>query len=352
MRKPFYWKARRGWYLRVAGDDSKLTTIKLGDTKEQAYDEWELMRRSQVGEGSARTVFNVIERYFEHLESRLALGAIVEKTVSRQLEHVEQFADLYASLPVSKLKVHHASEWIDSKKRWGPTTRGDVAATLRRIFEWAACQGLIDANPLKLLKSEKRQRRDYTVPRGEYDRIILGVKTSRKDVAAFRQILIALRLSGCRPSEILSLDVADFDGDTWNIREHKNSKKSAKPRIVYLSPCLKTLSKIARRGRSSGLLFMPRENGRWQYSDIRRRFERLKKSQAVNANPECVLYSLRHTWITEAIVAGVGVATVAEMTGTSIRMIDKHYGHLEQDRDHMMKAAEKVQAARAIAVKR
>lgn len=346
MRKPFYWKDRRAWYLRIKGDDGKLTTIKLADTKEAAYDEWDAMKRKTTSAGSALTVFAITDRYFQHLESRLARGSIKERTVERQLERVATFVDRHADLPASKLKVHHVTEWLDSRTRWGSTTRGDAAAALRQIFEWATCQGIISLNPLRSLKSESRNRRDYVMPRGEYSRLIRGIKDSRKDVAAFRQILIAMRLSGCRPSEILSLDVEDFDGETWTIGQHKNVKKQGKPRIVYLPSCLQTLSKIARGDRTSGKLFRPRDGGSWKYSDIRRRFERLKKSEAVKADSRCVLYSFRHTWITEALLAGIGAAKVAEMAGTSIRMIDKHYGHLDQDRSHLVQAAMAVQAAR------
>jgi site-specific recombinase XerD len=44
------------------------------------------------------------------------------------------------------------------------------------------------------------------------------------------------------------------------------------------------------------------------------------------------MYSLRHAAISEMIIAGVDVFSVARLTGTSSAMIDKHYGHLCGDR--------------------
>ena len=42
------------------------------------------------------------------------------------------------------------------------------------------------------------------------------------------------------------------------------------------------------------------------------------------------LYSCRHSYITQAIVDGLTTLDVAKLTGTSLAMIDKHYGHLVQ----------------------
>ena len=43
-----------------------------------------------------------------------------------------------------------------------------------------------------------------------------------------------------------------------------------------------------------------------------------------------VLYTLRHCWISDAIVGGMDLLTVAKLSGTSLAMIEKHYGHLVQ----------------------
>jgi integrase len=40
------------------------------------------------------------------------------------------------------------------------------------------------------------------------------------------------------------------------------------------------------------------------------------------------LYRLRHTFASEALAAGVPPFDVAKMMGTSLQMLDRHYGHL------------------------
>ena len=46
--------------------------------------------------------------------------------------------------------------------------------------------------------------------------------------------------------------------------------------------------------------------------------------------PKATTYSIRHSTITDLIHAGVDSLTVAQLAGTSVAMIEKHYGHLLQ----------------------
>ena len=56
-------------------------------------------------------------------------------------------------------------------------------------------------------------------------------------------------------------------------------------------------------------------------------------------------YTYRHSFVTDALENGVGVAQVAELLGhTSTDMVMQHYQHLREKREHLKQAA--IQAAR------
>jgi integrase len=40
------------------------------------------------------------------------------------------------------------------------------------------------------------------------------------------------------------------------------------------------------------------------------------------------IYDLRHTFATDALHAGLSIFELARYMGTSVQMIDRHYGHL------------------------
>lgn len=47
-------------------------------------------------------------------------------------------------------------------------------------------------------------------------------------------------------------------------------------------------------------------------------------------------YHLRHTFATEALAAGVSIFQLARLMGTSVKIIDRTYGHLAHDsEDHL-----------------
>jgi integrase len=75
---------------------------------------------------------------------------------------------------------------------------------------------------------------------------------------------------------------------------------------------------------------MTRDDGRpWAHSD----WDELVKEAAAKAGlpPGTCLYTLRHSFITQALLDGVSTLEVAKIVGTSLAMIEKHYGHLVHD---------------------
>jgi integrase len=48
-------------------------------------------------------------------------------------------------------------------------------------------------------------------------------------------------------------------------------------------------------------------------------------------------YALRHTFATEALAAGVSTWQLARVMGTSVAMIDRHYGHLARDSEETIR---------------
>ena len=48
-------------------------------------------------------------------------------------------------------------------------------------------------------------------------------------------------------------------------------------------------------------------------------------------NPKTTAYTLRHSTITDLVTSGLPILTIAQISGTSVEMIEKHYGHLRND---------------------
>ena len=55
-------------------------------------------------------------------------------------------------------------------------------------------------------------------------------------------------------------------------------------------------------------------------------------ARAASLPASVTAYTLRHSTITDLVVGGLDLLTVAQISGTSVRMIERHYGHLRADR--------------------
>jgi hypothetical protein len=84
----------------------------------------------------------------------------------------------------------------------------------------------------------------------------------------------------------------------------------------------------------SPLLFPNTRGGHLDFRNFNRRHWK-PVQRAVGIEPLRDLYDLRHTYATFALRAGVPVFALSRFMGSSIAMIDHHYGHLAHDsREH------------------
>jgi len=84
----------------------------------------------------------------------------------------------------------------------------------------------------------------------------------------------------------------------------------------------------------NAILFANSRGGRIDFRSFGRRHWKPAQT-AAGIEPLRHLYDLRHTYATFALRAGVSVFAVSRFMGSSIAMIDYHYGHLARDsREH------------------
>jgi integrase len=133
----------------------------------------------------------------------------------------------------------------------------------------------------------------------------------------------AAMLTGARPGELTNATRGQFDERT----ESMTFKGKTGSRVVPLSPAAVTLFKRLAKGKLPSANLLLRDDGkRWAHSD----WDALLRTAVTAAELPAgvVLYTMRHSFITEALRSGMATLDVARLTGTSLPMIEKHYGHL------------------------
>lgn len=141
---------------------------------------------------------------------------------------------------------------------------------------------------------------------------------------AMRDLVEAGLLTGARYGELRSLLVSDYDKGRriLSIREGKTGARD-----VSLSDAAARQFDKLRKGKLPGGYLLTRDDGLpWQHSDQDELMrEAVKKAKLPHGT---VFYTLRHTFIANALTGGVDIHAVAKLCGTSVRMIELHYGKL------------------------
>lgn len=145
------------------------------------------------------------------------------------------------------------------------------------------------------------------------------------DFVPFLKCLASLPL---RPGALAALSVGSFDIklNTISIRADKGHEV----RYIELPNALAgyLASQIDSRDPTEPLL--PQPNGApWNKDTWNPAIKQAAK--AASLPPSSTAYTLRHSVITDLIVGGLDLLTVARISGTSITMIEKHYGHFRRD---------------------
>jgi len=176
-------------------------------------------------------------------------------------------------------------------------------------FEWNAVKPLKDAGQRRGLYLEREQRRAL-------------LEAAEGPV---RDLIECVALTGCRPGDPSLCLRSDYDGRTASVRFRS---KDHDRKIPLSSAATALFDRLAKGKLPKAHLFTQDGKKVWTPTD----WSELVRDAAARAGlPAGVtLYTLRHCWITDAIVGGMDLLTVAKLAGTSLAMIEKHYGHLVQ----------------------
>ncbi len=138
----------------------------------------------------------------------------------------------------------------------------------------------------------------------------------------------ALCLLPIRPGAMAGLKAGDFDKRTAELTIGKD--KTGKPRRIQIpAEAAKIMAAEARDKLPSAPLFM-RSNGlAWDKDSWKLPIATAVQAAALPAG--ATAYTLRHSTITDLVRAGLPLLTIAQISGTSAEMIERHYGHLASD---------------------
>lgn len=308
------------------------------------------------GSVARTTVRDVCERYVAHLRAtkpKTVLTAYAQarrkanaagETVraaddadARFRNYVLDDAKL-ASTEIARLTPAMLDQW---RKRLlvRPTTSGGnrgqarTASTLNRdmsclraALNLAYVDGLVTSDfawrgKLRPIKNADRRRECY-LDKAQRRKLI---DEAQPDLAQF---LRGLSLLPLRPGALAALTVAEFDKRLGVLKVGKD--KAGHDRKIKLPKATAEFFEAATKDKLPAAPIFARADGRawdkdgWKWP--------VKGAATAAKLPEgTTAYTLRHSTITDLVHDGLDLLTVAQISGTSVKMIELHYGHLRSD---------------------
>jgi integrase len=334
----YYYKGKL--LVRCEEDDAP-----KGPNYNAALEEMHKVDRQELCKGSNGYALSALfNAYRQFLTDEGRTGSLNNVT-----HFLKPFSDRHGTMPVGLLRGHHVREWLAGAATWGASSKRLAVKMLSAALNWGVKDGLIDSNPLR-----GRMPLPKDTPRGREARLSQEFINLLVDNAGeeFRKLLLLWRDTGARPEEIEQAESHNYQGGRlvyrWNAAQghvHKQAKRGRqKDRVIYLTPELRQVVEAEIERHPKGKIFRTPRGSVWTRNTRKEHWDALIAKPAVAAyikahglqRKHLVPYCLRHTWLSEWIDAGRSIKVAADLCGTSVAMIEKHYGHPDEGRLEMM----------------
>jgi len=281
------------------------------------------------GEPAARAELTLAEFVPMYLE-RHAVG-VRPRTIATLRDRLRQATAAFGDVPLRELErmTNEVAAW---RARLPERAGHGIAQALRQVLDAAIRWEYMSRNPAKLAgpnrKPPARTVRAFT--HAEIDAIGAELAPAYATLPAFAAA------TGLRPEEWQALERRDVDrrAGILTVRRSVSSgevvelgKTERSRRQVPLSKrAVAALEAIPPR-LDTPLIFPAPEGGLLNLDNWRRR-QWAPAVEASGVRRPARIYDLRATFASNAIAAGIGVFVLARVMGTSVEMVEHHYGTL------------------------
>lgn len=309
----------------------------------RAAEQWFQDREAGVP-AKSETVKVACEAFVEHQREEVSDDA-AKDAAGRFARLV--YDDPIAKVELAKMKARHLSDWrarvmARSKKNQDENPRGSFnrnATALRAALNYAKRRRQVasDLEWAEELKPFTKDEKGKDVARKRT--LYLNADARRKLVEnasdEAKPLFVAMNLQPVRPGDIPAAKVEDLDVENGALRL---SGKTGE-RIIPLGREALEHFKACAKGKLPVAWLVARADGsQWKKEAWR---DEIKLAAAGAKLPRAtVAYTLRHSVVTDLVKGGLDIFHVAKLAGTSVAMIEKHYGHLQHD--HARKALDKL----------
>ena len=321
------------WSKKVAGTLHRLDrNYRVAKKKLAAIRRQQARRSAGADEWLSRSFRDLCEEFLDDAKARKEASTYssYRYRLLRALKHLPR------DLKVGEFRRFNLSQ-VERKLsgKVSATTVRDTLATVQTVFGWAVRQDLIETSPIAGYQKPRARQRTRIISPEEFQKLLRSLWRN----APFRRVLIAMRRTGVRPSEIreLTWDMVNLEQSVWIFRKHKTitMQRQPLPRIIPLPDCVAQMCYWLKRRAPTDepRVFLNGWNKPYTKDRFVQTMDRARKRAGLKAESgeQIVLYSNRHTFATEAVSQISTIELSALMGHTSVETTNR-YVHLNLDR--------------------
>jgi len=307
---PWFRKQTGCWYVEVAGKQ-----LNLGKDREAAF-----RKAADLTSRTGGTARHVLAKFSAWVAANRA-----PRTAEWYERHLQPFLDACGSTDVQRLTREDVNRWLDRIRGNHNTKRGAIVA-VKTAFRWLVKNEYLDKSPVA----------NVEVPTGTPSEDCLTPEQMRLVEAAAKgtvieDVVVVLRQTGCRPQELRAVEAQHVSRNTWTFPVSL-SKGKRRRRVVRMTPTVQAIVDRLVLKHPAGPIFRNSKGKPWSKNSLALAFHRISKK----AGFRVYTYALRHTFATDALVAGVDPISVGLLMGhRDGGMVSRVYSHLTQREDHL-----------------
>ena len=277
----------------------------------------------------------------DFLRDKTASGAS-PATVETDRGHIERLSRALGPVfLVGHVEPRHVEAFLTGLGKKGHVVSGAyrsrVRASIRHFFEWAVGRGYMKSNPAADVKggSGPKGRRNHLDAK-EAESLVGEIRKAHPgDGPGWLEDWVVFGVgTGLRPAEMRALTWAAVSLTERTVRVgvgHRTKTAKSARAVPVRGDALAVLQRRFGDGKKpSDLVFTGDGGGPVATDYVTKRIKKLAESAEI-ARP-IVGYSLRHGYGTRMAQAGVPLFELAQIMGTSVKMIEDHYGHHDPSR--------------------
>lgn len=266
------------------------------------------------------TVKELLEKYHSERHSNLRTPEYFQR---KSLEPIIEFWGERSVESISLTTIHEFKQWGYSVKKWTPSTMNRRISALRHAYNYAIDEWGWELKPIKFKSDPLPPRTPSFLTKEEVDKLIVAAPDW------FKPILVLATKTGLRADNLLSLKWSQIDLEKQII--NVSMTKNGKPISLPMSKTVKaSLEGILREGE---YLFPNRFGDSllgkvYDYLPVIRVRTTLKDVCQEAGVRVVKFHTLRHTFASHLVQAGVPIYNVRDLLGHKSLSSTMIYAHL------------------------